>query len=389
MLADAQRNCYVHQQMNTYKQGSTAQACGAQVASETNTQGSSQPPYQQIKLALDVHAASIVVARMVDGAKPQPPQKFKPAEFLKWVSKQKDLAGEVVSCYEAGPTGFWLHRQLTALGIRNYVVCPTCLDERHGGVNNDRTDALELATRLDRYLAGNERALAVVRVPTEAEEQKRAHKRQRQQLREQRLSLAAQGRSLMLLHGRRETNHWWREHRWKSLEPELAAWLVERLQVFRELIVQVDQAVRRLTGELQAKAPKVLPKGMGRLTYQAVETEVANWERFKNRRQVGSYAGLCGGVSDSGQSTAELSITKAGNRRLRTDLVELAWRLLLYQPQYYLVKKWKAVLLNPKAHRRARKRAIIAFARQLLIDLWRWKTGKRTPEQFGWVMTEA
>ena len=104
---------------------------------------------------------------------------------------------------------------------------------------------------------------------------------------------------------------------------------------------------------------------------------------------MGSYAGLCGGVSASGQSSADLSITKAGNRRLRTDLVELAWRTLLYQPRYYLVKKWKAVLLNPKAHVRARKRAIIAFARQLFIDLWRWKTGRRTPEQLGWVMTQA
>ena len=385
MLADAQPSCYVHQRMNTYRSRSNAQACGAQVASEAST----PPQCQQIKLALDVHAASIVVSRMLEGARPQPPQTFKPADFLAWAQKQVALAQEVISCYEAGPTGFWLHRKLTALGVRNYVVCPTRLDERHCGVANDRTDALELATRLDRYVAGNDRALAVVRVPTEAEEQKRAHKRQRQQLREQRLSLAAQGRSLMLLHGRRESNHWWKADRWKRLEPELAQWLVERLKVFRDLIVTVDQAVRQLTGELEAKAPKVLPKGMGRLTYAAVETEVAAWDRFKNRRQVGSYAGLTGGVSASGQSSADLSITKAGNRRLRTDLVELAWRLLLYQPNYYLVKKWKSVLLNPKAHARARKRAIIAFARQLLIDLWRWQTGRRTPEQLGWVMTQA
>jgi transposase len=385
MLADAQPSCYVHQRMNTYRNRSNAQACGAQVASEAST----QPQYQLIKLALDVHAASIVVVRMVEGAKPQPPQGFKPADFLAWAKKQVALAKEVISCYEAGPTGFWLHRQLTALGVRNYLVCPTSLDERRHGVANDRTDALELATRLDRYVAGNDRALAVVRVPTEAEEQKRAHKRQRQQLREQRLSLAAQGRSLMLLHGRRESNHWWKADRWKRLEPELAQWLVERLKVFRDLILAVHQAVRQLTRELEVQAPKVLPKGMGRLTYHAVETEVAAWERFQNRRQVGSYAGLCGGVSASGQSSADLSITKAGNRRLRTDLVELAWRLLLYQPKYYLVKKWKPVLLNPKAHARARKRAIIAFARQLLIDLWRWQTGRRTPEQLGWVMTEA
>ena len=104
---------------------------------------------------------------------------------------------------------------------------------------------------------------------------------------------------------------------------------------------------------------------------------------------MGSYAGLTGGISASGQSSADLSITKAGNRRLRTELVELAWRLLLYQPGYYLVQKWKHILLNPKAHVRARKRAIVAFSRQLLIDLWRWKTGRKSPEQMGWVMTEA
>src|SRR3974390_2199462 len=287
MLADAQLNCYVRQQMNTYKSSSNAQACGAQVASKTSAVEVSTPPqYQQIKLALDVHAASIVVVRMVDGAKPQPPQSFKPADFLKWATKQKGLAKEVISCYEAGPTGFWLHRRLSGLGIRSYVVCPTGLDERHRGVANDRTDALELATRLDRYVAGNERALAVVRVPTEAEEQKRAHKLQRQQLREQRLSLAAQGRSLMLLQGRRESNHWWHKHRWETLEPTLPAWLVERLGVFRELILKVDEAVRQLTREIQTHAPKALPKGMGRLTYQAVETEVAAWDRFTNRRHV-------------------------------------------------------------------------------------------------------
>ena len=74
---------------------------------------------------------------------------------------------------------------------------------------------------------------------------------------------------------------------------------------------------------------------------------------------------------------------------LRNLSIISAWRLLLYQPNYYLVKKWQAVLLNPKAHARARKRAIIAFARQLFIDLWRWQTGRRTPEQLGWVMTQG
>ncbi len=120
MLADAQRSCYVHQHKRIHKSGSNSHACGKQVASKATT----GPQYQQIKLALDVHAASIVVVRMIDGAKSQPPQTSKPADFLAWAKKQAALAPEVISCYEAGPTGFWLHRKLTALGVRNYGVCP-------------------------------------------------------------------------------------------------------------------------------------------------------------------------------------------------------------------------------------------------------------------------
>jgi hypothetical protein len=105
-----------HQRMNTYRDRSNAQVCGAQVASETSVQPGQ---CQQIKLAVVVHAASIVVVRMMDGAKPQPPQTFKPADFLAWAKKQVTLAQEVISYHKAGPTGFWLHRQLTALGVRN------------------------------------------------------------------------------------------------------------------------------------------------------------------------------------------------------------------------------------------------------------------------------
>ncbi|MBX3732412.1 MAG: IS110 family transposase [Verrucomicrobiae bacterium] len=159
------------------------------------------------------------------------------------------------------------------------------------------------------------------------------------------------------------------------------------MEVFHPLILATDQAVRALSGLVERDAPAVMPKGMGRLTHENVQAEVVDWNRFKNRRQVGSYAGLTDGVSASGEGHADLSITKSGNRHLRTERVELAWRILLFQPDYYLVRKWHPVLLNPKAHARARKRAIVAFARQLLVDLWRWKTGRRTPEQLGWVMT--
>ncbi len=338
------------------------------------------------QLGLDVHAASITVARQVEGLNPQPPQKFKVADFLRWVKGQVDKGFAVISCYEAGPTGYWLHRKLRSLGVTNYVVCPTRLDSRGKGVNTDKTDATELLVRLDRYVAGNRKAFCVVTVPTEAQEQKRALSRQREQLRRQRLSLAAQGRMLLLGQGYRESNYWWKGARWDRLQERLPGWLVGQLECFLRVIELVDQEVRALTGQVSQAAPAQLPRGMGKLTHEIIEGEIRDWHNFKNRRQVGSYSGLTGGVSGSGEQSADLSITKAGNRRLSTCLIECSWRLVLSQPGYWLVQKWKGVLLNPKVAKRRRKQAIVAFARQLLVDLWKWKTGKVSAERLGWVM---
>jgi len=339
------------------------------------------------KLGLDVHAASIMVARQVEGLQPQPPQKFKVADFVKWVKGQVEQGFEVFSCYEAGPTGYWLHRKLTELGVINYVVCPTRLDSRGKGVNTDKTDALELVVRLDRYVAGNRKAFSVVTVPSPEQEQKRALSRQREQLRRQRLSVAAQGRMLLLGQGYRESNFWWRGARWEPLQARLPGWLVRQLECFRRVIATVDQELRALTVQVSQAAPASLPRGLGRLTHEIIEREIKDWHQFRNRRQVGSYAGLTGGVSGTGEHSADLSITKAGNRRLSACLIECAWRMVLRQPGYWLVQKWKAVLLNPKVARRRRKQAIVAFARQLLIDLWKWKTGQVRAAQLGWVMS--
>jgi transposase len=336
--------------------------------------------YDVVKIGIDVHAQFIVATRQIDGSKPQPAQRFLTADFLLWVKKQFQSAQRVVSCYEAGPTGFWLHRKLIEMGALNYVVCPTALDSRNKGVNTDQTDSNELLSRLDRFLAGNTKAMSVVTVPSLEQEQKRALTRQREQLRRTRLSLAAQGRTLMLLHGFRQSNHWWKEAHWNKLLAGLPAWIIEHLETFRRVIESLDTEVKALTSKIILAAPKPKPLGLGALTHEVLDREVGDWDRFKNRRQVGSYAGLTGGVSASGQSKADLSITKAGNARLRTALLELAWRMLKFQPNYWLVKKWSKVLANPKAHVRRRKQAIVALARQLFIDLWKWKTGKATPQ---------
>lgn len=354
--------------------------------SEVRAEQAASTKLQTLKLGLDVHADSIVVVRILDHSGPQPAQKFTPTKFLAWIKTQLPLAEAVHSCYEAGPFGYGLHRALVALGVRNLVTQPVCLDPQHKGVNHDKSDARELAQRLDRYVAGNVHALATVRVPTPAEEEKRIASRQREQFKREVKRVAAQGRSLLLTQGFREKGSWWQATRWAALQPKLPAWLVVPLEAFRRVLVSLQAELAAATTALEQAAPAVRPKGLGGLSYETVEREVGDWERFQNRRQVGSYTGLCGGVSSSGRVTHLLSITKHGNVRLRTALVELAWRLVVWQRECVLVKKWWPVLGHPRATKAAKKKAIVAMARQMAVDLWRWRTGRIKPEQLGWAM---
>lgn len=170
-----------------------------------------------IKLGIDLAVDSCVVVRQVDNATPQPGQHFKLDEFLPWVQKQLASADAVYSCYEAGPFGYELHRSLTAMGVQNVVIRPQNWDEFGKRVKTDRTDALAMVQRLDRYAAGNHKALAVVRVPTPEEEISRSRVRQREQFKRESQRFAAQGRSLLLYYGIRITGNWWSADIWTSL----------------------------------------------------------------------------------------------------------------------------------------------------------------------------
>jgi len=132
-----------------------------------------------LKLALDVHLLQHVVAMQYDGSSPKPPQRFHPKELLGWVEKQMAQGWRVITCYEAGPFGYVLHRQLTALGVTNYVIRPRNWDDQHQWVKTDRTDARAMLNALDRFVGGNPHALALVRVPTEAQERRRSEGRVR------------------------------------------------------------------------------------------------------------------------------------------------------------------------------------------------------------------
>jgi transposase len=153
-----------------------------------------------LKVALDVHLAWHVAAMQEDGSSPKPPQRFKPADFLKW-AQQKAAVYRVVTCYEAGPFGYGLHRQLTALGVTNYVIRPRNWDDQHTRVKTDRTDALAMLNALDRFCAGNKKALALVRVPAQVQERRRTQTRLRQSLVRDLKMIAGRARGLALQYG--------------------------------------------------------------------------------------------------------------------------------------------------------------------------------------------
>ena len=339
-----------------------------------------------IKLSLDVHAKDLVVVRQLDNAAPQPPQRMTPEGFLSWAVKQQQKAATVKACYEAGPTGFWLARKLIDLGIGCTVIRPCRLDAYGKRVKNDRTDALALAERFDRFLAGNPKAIARVRIPSVQEEQKRAESRQRDQLHRMRQQAAAMGRSMMLLHGFQCTGKWWEGKKWEELNTQLDEGLIQLLQPLRETAIFMTQQLAKADKALEQEGSRQpRPKGAGAKTLEMIDREVCSWDRFDNRKQLGSYSGLCGGIEASGSHHSDLPITKAGNRRLRTLLVEMAWRMVYWQSQSPLIQRWRHVLLNPKSHARARKRAIVAVARRLLVDLWRWRTGRMSLQDLGWI----
>ncbi|MGP8198317.1 MAG: IS110 family transposase [Limisphaerales bacterium] len=332
-----------------------------------------------IKLGIDVHADSYRVVRQIDNATPQPAQKFTPAGFLLWVAKQRALAEQVHSCYEAGPFGYRLHRQLLELGVRNVVVRPQNWDELGRKVKTDKTDALALTQRLDRYVQGNRHALAVITVPTPEQEQARGLSRHRQQLQKDRQTHEAQGRSFLLYHGRRVTGQWWQSGAWAVLQKQLASWQTRILESLRALILLADQQLAQAESQVvgQATSPA---KGFGALTSQLLRCEVLDWHRFQNRRQVASLTGMCPSVHASGGHCLQGSITKHGNPRIRRLLVELAWRVIRYQPNYPPVQKWRKQLANKSAGG-GRKKAAVAIGRRLAIDLWRIETGRSTAAQ--------
>jgi transposase len=181
----------------------------------------------------------------------------------------------------------------------------------------------------------------------------------------------------MLFYGHHVTGKWWTSRRWTELQHTLDAWLMEPLEVIRASILQLDEQEKKLRQKLEATAPTALPKAIGALTWVTLQRELCDWGRFKNRRQVSSFSGLCPGVHQSGKPRRDGSINRYGNPRVRALLIELVWRLARWQPDYPPVR----ALVAGVARGAARRKCAVAAARRLAVDLWRLATHQTTPQK--------
>ncbi|HWH69655.1 MAG TPA: transposase [Candidatus Sulfotelmatobacter sp.] len=350
--------------------------------------------YHLIKLGVDTHGSSYSFGRKIDQQGIQPTQKLAPAKFLEFLQKQLLLARRVVMVYEAGPYGFALQRQASKLGVECLVCAPEKLSRGRRRAN-DKVDARELTNRLDGHLAGNQEALRLVHVPSLQQELQRRQGRERQRFRQERQRWMERGRSLFHLLGISHPGRWWEaKRRVELLElvqqrygTEVRDQILPELDRLQEMLETMQKQLKLLSDALRKagtarKAPRL--KGIGPLSVEILEQEIGDWHRFKNRRAIASYTGLCGGEDSSGEHRKLLSIDKHGNPRVRAVLVELAWLLPRFQANYIRLQGWKWVFdPESKAGAVRKRKAVVALARMLAVDLWRIRTGRITPEEVG------
>jgi transposase len=337
-----------------------------------------------LKLGLDLHYRQVTVAMQEEDGPIKGVGRMSHGQFRTWVEKKLKAGWEVKSCYEAGASGYWLDRELGALGVKNLVVVPKAMG-RDKGQKTDRRDSLELTDCLERYLRGNKKALSPVAVPSLKQEQDRALVRFHRQLMADRNRDEARGKGLLCAQGIEVRGKWWSADGWKELQtdPRLKAWMQAQLRTWRRKLLELEEHQAKVRKQIEAMAPPALPKGLGAYSAVALECEMKGIGHFNSARAVSSYTGLCPGIHSSNGIGKEGSINRCGNAAVRWNLVETVWRMLKWQPDYEVVRQLRHDLVRSK---RARKRLVVKAARQLAVDLWRLQTGRVTAQELHLVM---
>jgi transposase len=339
------------------------------------------------KLGLDVDLHFVVAAIQCGQGTIALAQKFTRRQLLDWVQKQIAAGHAVHTVYEACGFGYTLHHALVAAGAHSLVTTPMRLSlERRR--KNDRLDARELCVRLSRHLDGQAHELKPIRIPTTGEQERRELGRQREFFKRQLRRLENHGRALRI-----EFEHetlpagWAGPRKWKQIAPQCGEFVRGQLEPVVAQIRACQQQMAGLTARIQSLvAAEKLPKGLGALTVSLLDGEVCDWHRFGHRKAIGSYTGCCPSEHSSGGVQRFGHIDRHGNKHVRVLLVEAVWRLLKYQPCWHARVKYLQKLKHGAA---LKKKIAVALARQLAIDLWRWRTGRCTAAELGWTLNEA
>jgi len=300
----------------------------------------------------------------------------------------------VVSCYEAGYDGFWLHRFLEANDVRNHVIDPASIhvDRRARRAKTDRLDAETMVRVLMAFCRGERKVFSLVRVPDLEDEDARRSHRERERLVRERVAhvnrikgiLASQG-----VHGFAPVRKNWEQQLaalktgdGRDLPPKLCAEVRRhcvRLHLVMDMIAEVEaerdvpvskSELNSETGTAERKISMLMGlRGIGPAFASVLVREVF-WRKFENRRQVGSYLGLAPSPYDSGGSRRSQGISKAGNPRARTAAIEMAWLWLRHQPDSELAQWYNS--RGGSFTGSIRRITIIGLARKLVIALWRY-----------------
>jgi len=302
----------------------------------------------------------------------------------------------VLSCYEAGRDGFWLHRYLVEHGVQNLVVDSSSIEvnRRQRRAKTDRMDVGKLLGQLIRYRSGERKVWSVVRVPSAKDEDDRQLHRELSTLKKERTRqinrikglLASQGVRLPVKADFAQRLESVRAWDGSPLLPRLQARLVREYERLEFVGKQIKQLERQRVQEIRQSAdPKVEQvRALMRLNGIGVNSswqfimEFFGWREFRSGKEVGGLSGLAPTPYQSGSSYREQGMSKAGNRHVRAMAVEIAWGWLGYQPESELTK-WYEKRFG-QGSKRIRKIGIVALARRLLVELWRYLETGAIPE---------
>jgi transposase len=298
----------------------------------------------------------------------------------------------VLSCYEAGLDGHWLHRWLTEQGVISHEVDPSSIEvsRRARRAKTDRIDLAKLMRTFLAYLRGEPRVCSMLHVPTVEDEDRKRRTRERERLLKERIAHTNRIKGLLFGQGIRDaillksgfvaSLDKLRTGDGRGLPPRLKDEIVrehERLCLVHQQIIALEATskaeLRAATpGSAEAKIMQLVDlKSIGPVGGRELVHE-AFYRSFDNRRQVGSYFGLAGTPYDSGESHREQGISKAGNWRARKLAIELAWLWLRHQPESELSRWFRQRVGNMQG--RIRRITIVAVARKLMVALWRYLT---------------